>query len=51
MDLLYSTVNSTQPSVRTYMGKKSSICITDSLCYTPKTTQHCYIPETNTTTL
>ena len=45
-DLLYSTGNSTQYSVITYMRKKSvkrmnmCICITDSLCY---------IPETNTT--
>ena len=45
-DLLYSTGNSTQYSVMTYMGKESKnrvdicICMTDSL--------FC-IPETNTT--
>ena len=42
-NLLYSTGNSTQYSVMAYMGKESKnrvdicICITDSLCCTPKT--------------
>ena len=39
-DLLYSTGNSTQYSVMTYVGKESKkewIYITDSLCCTPET--------------
>ena len=42
-DLLYSTGNSIQYSVITYMGKESEkrmdtcIYITESLCYTPET--------------
>ena len=45
-NLLYSTGNSTQYSVMTYMAKESKkrvaicICITDSLCCTAET-QHC----------
>ena len=42
MDLLYSTGNSTQYSVITYMGKEAKkadiyVCTTDSLCCTPET--------------
>ena len=39
-NLLYSTENSTQYSVMTYMGKESKRvdrCMTDSLCCTPET--------------
>ena len=40
-DLLYSTGNSTQYSVITYMRKESkkrmNICVTESLCCTPET--------------
>ena len=42
-DLLYSSGNSTQYSVMTFMGEESKkrqdicICITDSLCCTPDT--------------
>ena len=41
-DLLYTTGNCTQYSVRTYMGKESEkeqiyVCTTDSLCCTPET--------------
>ena len=39
-DLLYSSGNSTQHSVMTYMGieskKRMNIRITDSLCYAPE---------------
>ena len=38
-DLWYSTENSAQHSVMTYMGKESKkgwIYVTDSLCYTPE---------------
>ena len=45
-DLLYSTGNTTQQSVITYIGKESekidiSMCITESLCCTQKSLQCC----------
>ena len=38
-DFLYSSENSTEHSVMTYMGKESkkSVCITESLCCTTET--------------
>ena len=46
-DILYSTVNSTQYSVVTYMGKESEqkrdicICVTESTCCTPEINSSC----------
>ena len=44
-DLLYSTENSTQYSIMTFMGKES----TEEWIYVYITDSHCCISETNTT--